>query len=187
MARIRTFLATAALALSVVVAAVAVPTAAVPARVAVAPHLALAPAAAAAAAAAHPVAALLRPAVSRQLSLGHLTEEEVTEVLQEALAPMWDAFTSGSLDGLLADFQAGKLDDVIPSKADVLTAVDEIVALVKRGIPIVYELLEQLKAGEFDDFLADAKSGTLEEFVDAVVAHVKQAWLASAPRQAAAV
>jgi len=183
MARIRTFLATAALALSVVVAAVAVPTAAVPARVAAAPRAALAPAAAAAA---HPLATLLRPAAGRQLSLGHLTEEEVAAVVQQVLAPLWDAFTSGALDGVLADFQAGKLDDMIPPQPDVLAGVDEIVALAKRGIPIVYELLDQLKAGEFDDFLTEAKSGTLEEFVDAVIAQVMEAWLASAPGPAAA-
>lgn len=151
-----------AMAAAAVAAAVA-PAAAVPAAALQRPIPGGGPAAAASAAS---VMATLRggAAVHAQGVAGL----DLREMALAALEPVWEAYQAGLLDPVIDAFKAGKLDDQIPTEEEVLRALEQVMELLQKVVPKAYELLDEVKAGKHDDFLADAKKGSLEEFLSKV-------------------
>lgn len=151
-----------AVAAAAVVAAVA-PAAAVPAAALQRPTPWGGPAAAASAAS---VIATLRGGTAVRME--GVAGLDLKEMALAALEPVWEAYQAGLLDPLIDAYKAGKLDDEIPTEEEVLHALEEAMKFLQKAVPKAYELLDEVKAGKHDDFLADAKKGSLEEFLSKV-------------------
>lgn len=97
---------------------------------------------------------------------------DLREMALAALEPVWEAYQAGLLDPVIDAFKAGKLDAEIPTEEEVLLVLEQAVRFLQKVVPKAYELLDEVKAGKHDDFLADAKKGSLEEFLTKVGAEL---------------
>ncbi|GAB0492435.1 hypothetical protein MMPV_003697 [Pyropia vietnamensis] len=82
-----------------------------------------------------------------------------------ALEPVWSAFTSGKLDAKIDAFKAGKMDPYIPTLPEVFEVVDSVAGMVRQAVFPAFALMDDLKAGKLDAWLASAKKGTLQQFL----------------------
>lgn len=146
------------------VAAAATPTVAVPAMAA---QRAVTPTFPSIAAATSVVSTMRGMALARQEK-----EEDglpdLNDVVLSALEPLWEAYKAGQFDDAIAAFKAGEFDDDLPSQELVLATMEQVFAVIRKTVPKVYKLLDEVKAGTHDEFLREAKEGSLEDFLLAI-------------------